>query len=901
MTRLSVTRLAWAALFAAACGTVSATTRNGEPTLRLPDIARPIAYQVDLVLDPRRPTFTGTVVIEVEVTQPSTVLWLNGTHIRVRHARLSMGGRTLDAVAQPAGSDFLKLRFSHALPAGTATLSIEYESDVETLGSLGVFHAKEKGEDYLFTQFESVEARRAFPCFDEPGFKTPWHLTLHVPRGDVAYSNTPVARHAVGDDGEVFEFKPTEPLPSYLIAFGVGPLERVDAGKTDMKGAPVGIVVPQGESAAAAYAAETSARILSEEERYFNIPYPYLKSDQMAIPATYGFEAMENPGLVTYAQWDLLARPENDTEERRREYFRTAAHELAHQWFGDYVTPKWWDDIWLNEAFATWMATRVVAEMQPTWGDREDAVNDKVDAQVTDVLLSARKIRQEVLTTSDIASSFDSITYAKGGAVIGMFESWMGPEVFRRGVQQYMTAHPYGSADTHDFLSALDAVSPKPVSPAFLTFTDQPGVPKVTAKLDCVADKAVVHVDQERLLPLGSKGDAKAALWQIPLCLRYPTANGTAHECQLVDRPHVDIVLSKSDSCPAWVEANDAAKGYYVVDYSPELLAKLGAATSGPALTPVERLDLVQDENMLANSGQANARELLELVERLHDDSDRHVVLAALHAVVQLHDQLIPADLEPSYQAFIQRNFSPRARALGWMPKPGESEDDRLLRPELVQSVATFGGDRVLAREGRALAEHWLNGTTTIDAALLEPVLIVGTYYGDVQFTNALIERFGRTDDVQTRQRIVSALQQVRDRAAIQTVYAAVLSGRIPFIEGSDLLFAGQGEPSTRMLSFENVRRNYERILKIRPMGGDWDLAARLPDSGATFCTPEARSELARFFSPRTPHFLGGQRALDQTLERVDLCIARRAVEAPQVAEFLRSQPSELLARPASQ
>src|SRR5581483_1389680 len=302
-------------------------------------------------------------------------------------------------------------------PAGAARLHLEYDGKISTRDSAGIFRARDAGENYLFTQFESIDARRAFPCFDQPNFKTPWQLTLHVPHPDTAISNAPQVSETVETGGmKKVVFAVSKPLPTYLIAFAVGPFDIVDAGRAGKNRIPVRIITPKGKAHQAKYAAEVTAAIIDRLEKYFGIPYPYEKSDQVAIPVTYGFGAMENAGMVTYGQTILLSDPALDTPQRQREYATDAAHELAHQWFGDLVTPLWWDDIWLNEAFATWMEMKIVAQWKPEWHTRLDNMGPKFGAMRSDSLVSARRVRQPIESVNDIANAFDGITYEKGAA-----------------------------------------------------------------------------------------------------------------------------------------------------------------------------------------------------------------------------------------------------------------------------------------------------------------------------------------------------------------------------------------------------------------------------------------------------------------------------------------------------
>ena len=556
----SVTAVSLFALFLP-CASAAGT----KPTLRLPESVAPTSYKVELTLDPAKETFSGLISIKIDVKTSVKTIWLNATGISVSEAWLKTSGRSLSAKASPSGEDFLSLDFPSEVPVGSAELTIHYTGKVRLQDSSGVFRMEDNGNKYIYTQFESTDARAAFPCFDEPSYKVPWQLTLTVPTSDTAISNTPIAHETKTDSGKTYVFKQTKPLPSYLVAFAVGPLEYVEAGTAGVNKAPVRIVVPKGHADEAKYAAEVTATILTRLEDYFGIPFPYEKSDQVAIPTTFGFGAMENAGMVTYGQTIILGNPARDTINRQREYVSTAAHELAHQWFGDLVTTAWWNDIWLNEAFATWMEQKLVAEWKPEWKTRVDDVDSKLYAEEEDSLVTARRIRQEIKTKDDISNAFDGITYQKGAAVIGMFESYIGPAEFRKGVQSYLKQYAFRNATAPEFLDAISTSSKKNITKPFSTFLNQAGVPVVSASLDCGQASPTLHLEQQRSLPMGAKAEGQQT-WDIPVCVKTSAGAGAQESCTMIDRPKQDMKLS-AKSCPPWVQMNKDAIGYYQVDY----------------------------------------------------------------------------------------------------------------------------------------------------------------------------------------------------------------------------------------------------------------------------------------------------------------------------------------------
>jgi cytosol alanyl aminopeptidase len=868
---VAVTLLAGAALFA-----------QQPPTLKLPDTVSPVSYRAELTLDPNKVDFSGFIRIKIKMTQPVQTIWLNGTDITIADAILQAAGKTLNAKASTSGGDFIGLQFSSSIDAGAAELEIHYTAKLRLKDTSGAFRGEDNGTNYIYTQFEPTDARAAFPCFDEPSYKVPWQLTLHVPPDDTAISNTPIDHEQQSAGSRTYFFKETKPLPSYLIAFAVGPFDYVEAGTACRRHVPVRIVTPKGHATEAQYAAKVTATVLTRLEDYFGVPYPYEKSDSIAVPLFGG--AMENPGLVTYGQTIILGNPARDTAGRQRGYVSIAAHELAHQWFGDLVTTAWWNDIWLNEAFATWTEEKIVAEWKPEWQTRVGDVDSKLGAEGEDSLTSARKIRQEISTKDDIGNAFDSITYEKGAAVIGMFESYMGPEQFRQGVQSYLKQYAFRNSTAPEFLDAISSASHKNVTQAFSTFLNQTGVPLVSVSLDCKQSTPMLHLEQQRFVPLGLKAPPNQ-LWQIPVCIRYGSGDASSQACTLMTQVKQDWPL-QSTSCPSWIQANGNAVGYYRVDYQGDLLASLVKGDVQNRLTAPERVDLMGNAQSLSTAGKLPAATALALVEVFHDDPERYVVQRAFDMALAPAQHLVPENLELNYQRFIQKNFAARAHALGWQPKADEPDNIRLLRPSLLRMVATFGGDQELATQARVLTDGWFQDHSSLDPNLVFDVLNTAAYYGDKTLFDRFLAELKKTKDRQDRRRIIEALSSFRDPAAIAAGKEALLSGEIPFLEAVRLLFAGTRFPASRKVPFEFLKAHYDEILAKRT-GGVFDYGSFFPHVGDSFCDAESEGELKSFFEPRVDKLLGARHTLSEVLEGIDTCIAAKAAQEAGVTAFL--------------
>ena len=466
--------------------TPTASVPEPAPTLRLPAVARPVKHAVELTIDPASEDFTGTITTELEIIAPMTTLWLDAKELVVDDATFVVGSERIAARAIYGDKEYVGLVLPKQLAPGRATLSTKYRGKMHRNTGNGIYTAKEANEWYAFTQFESTDARRAFPCFDEPSYKVPWKLAIHTRKPLVALSNTAVESEQDEPGGmKLVRFAETKPLPSYLVAFAVGPFDAVDAGKT-RAGGPIRILVPHGRGKDAGYAAQATKPLLDLLEDYFGTPYPYGKLDMLAV-SVFNAGAMENAGLITWRQEIILVKPEELTLDRQKGYATTAAHEMAHQWFGDYVTLAWWDDTWLNESFASWMESKVVETWKAAWEIPVGRVRSKVGVMYGDSLDTARTIRQPITSANDINNAFDGITYQKGEAVLTMLERTIGPDVFQRGVRDYLAKHAWRNATYQDFVGAMSSAAGKDIHAMFDTFVLQSGVPLVSSSSWCAS------------------------------------------------------------------------------------------------------------------------------------------------------------------------------------------------------------------------------------------------------------------------------------------------------------------------------------------------------------------------------------------------------------------------------
>ncbi len=848
------------------------------PTLRLPDGFTPTRYAVDLRLDPASKVFHGEIDIDAELAAPVSMIWLDADQLTITAA-------TADGIAAEVvdHDGFVGLRLATDAPSGAIRLHLSYDGEVATQDTYGVFVEHDSGTPYLFTQMEPLGARKVFPCVDEPWSKVPWTVSITAPKDQVAVGNAPEASRDEHDDGSVTTtFAETAPLPTYLLAFAVGPFEIVDAGTT-RNGAPIRIVAFHGRGAETKWAAEVTPKIVEILEDWFGTPYPYAKLDSLAIPETVGFGAMENAGLITYRESLLLLDPDDESEDDRRDYVLVAGHEVSHQWFGDLVTPPWWDDLWLNEAFATWMEEKVMATFSPAWSHRTPVIVSRSDALEDDGLVTARMIRQPIDRADDIGDAFDGITYGKGSAVIRMFEKWVGPEAFQAGVRAYLAAHAGGSATTDDFLAALDAATDLDVTPAFRSFLDQAGAPRVTAEVTCAASKKdktppSVTLRQERWLPRGSTAPAGAApRWQIPVCVAYGNVKERFKACTLLAEETATITLE--GKCPKWLLPNADGAGYFRMGVSQTLLDDL-LGSGWSQLRPHERVLLAGDVRAEVARGGLPIGAELDLVRKLAKDATRHAIETATEIAAEALAVASDAS-RPALVEWIRDTFGRRAQKLGFLPDEGEDLDAELMRDALVPLVSEIGRDSKLLARSVELAKKWkklpegtrsrvLRAAVTTSDAVAKEILAAAPLATSVADASELWD----------------ALSALQDPELAEQALALLLDDRVDLKQAGDLLAGLAATPAVQPTAETWLRANVDALLKRMPE----ETAPELVEVVIASCDAAKRDDAAKWAQDHLASLPGGARTVAQAIERMDQCIARKAAVGPELDAWLAAR-----------
>ncbi|MCG2595346.1 M1 family metallopeptidase [Ramlibacter sp. XY19] len=845
-----------------------AFARNSTPpAMRLGDGVKPLAYELALKIDPRKEQFEGRVEIDIEVAQARDFFWINGTKLTVDSVVLTSGGRRFQGKARIPDDYFIGLQFDRPVPAGRARLAIAFKGRMSNDETRGLFRQQDLGNWYAFTQFETDHARRAFPSFDEPHWKTPWTVTLTVPAGDTAVANAPaVGEQPAGKGWKQVRFAPTQPLPSYLVALGVGPFDIVDGGKAGMKQTPLRYIVPKGRAAQTRYAVKTTPRLVELLENYFGMPYPFDKLDSMVIPITTNFGAMENPGLITYRSGLLLATPDREDERFKKAYAGVGAHEIAHQWFGDLVTMKWWDDIWLNESFATWMARKAVLQFEPSWEPHGQRAEERQSAFAADRLATARSVSRPVETRNDLAGAFSRITYQKGGSILYMYESVLGEARFQEGVRRYLKRHAWGNASADDFFAAL-ADGDAQLASGMAGFVQQPGVPLVDVAVACSNGEATATLRQQRFVPAGAA--AGSGRWAIPVCLRAEGATQPA--CTVLREQQQAFALPKAGQCPAWVLPNPGGTGYYLARMDAPSLQKLARAP----LSPPEAIGLLGEQVTLAHSGALPLPALLELAGAMAHDPRPEVATAAAYAVADLHPALF-AGREAAHAAWIRENFGPLAARLGWVPQRDEPDAVRSLRSVVLPLVADLGDDQQLRAQAKPLAQAWLAGDRERLGAFGKRVLVLAARDADEKLFDSYLAAVRAAQDSRTRLDILYALGGVRAPALQQRAFQLPLADPLDVRETLEVYDAAGDDPRTARAMFEFVRANDAALAKRLPE----EIRARMPRWHEHLCSAADRDALKAFSVGDKLKLPGASYTLAQTLEAVELCTANVAWQA---------------------
>jgi aminopeptidase N len=841
---------------------------------RLPSTVIPTHYALTFTPDLKAATFTGVETIDVTVKQPVKSITLNATEITFESVQVTVAGKTQTAsVTLDSDKEQATFGFAKTLPSGTATLSIRYTGILN--GKLrGFYLSKTSRRNYAVTQFEPTDARRAFPSFDEPAMKASFDVSLVVDAQDTGISNGPIIADTPGpgDGKHTLKFLTTPKMSTYLVAFLVGDFQCT-SGEQD--GVAIRVCSTPDKVALTPYGLDVAKYVLHYYNDYFGIPYPLKKLDLIGLP---DFEAgaMENFGAITYRETELLIDPKTATENAKQNVAAVIAHEMAHQWFGDLVTMQWWNNLWLNEGFATWMANKPVAAMHPEWNMEQVVANSQDNTLNLDAQPTTRAIRAKAETPDEINEMFDGISYGKASDVLLTVENYLGPEVFRKGVHDYLAAHLYANATAEDFWNAQTAVSRKPVNKIMDSLVAQPGVPILTFG---EPSNGKVTVEQRRFFLSPSMQPDLSQKWTLPVCFK--TSSGEP-DCQLLT-PETSTLNIPAGS---FFYANANGKGYYRSAYPAAVYSSL-IANIESALTPVERISFAGDEWAQVRSDKATVGDYLDLAAALKSDENSNVAYASLGGVDVIAEVIAATPNEKAaLAAWIRKTYSPELAKLG-EPAASDTPNKDELRALLFGVLGGYGDDPTVAMKATEIAERYLADRDSVDPALGDTALSIAARHGDVKLFDKLQNIFETSTDPILQMQALHLLAQFEDPQLIHRSLAYATSGKVRNQDVAIQLSVSLGMSASRDMAWNYIKSHWETVNSLLTT----EMGAYLVSATGGFCTVEMRDDVQNFFTEhRVP---ATERTLQHAVERINGCVEFRHMQEPNLQKWLAKQATQ--------
>ena len=848
--------------------------RPDDRNFRLARDVLPQRYEAHLAVDFAEKSFRGSQRVTLSVARAVRDFTLHALGLDLTRVELLAGNTVLVArVSVLPVSETVLLSFDTDVPPGEAMLHVDWTGHFSD-GLRGLYLAGEVAA----TQFEAADARRVFPCFDEPSFKARWALSVEVPVGLAVLSNGAVADSSPSGGGrQRIRFAETELLPSYLVALVAGPLV---GSPEDMAGdIPVRTWALPEKAHLTHFGQQAALAALPRLQAYFGLPYAFGKLDQVAIP---DFEAgaMENAGLITYRELALLVDPVSAPLSVQKRIAEVVTHELAHMWFGNWVTMVWWDDLWLNEAFATWMAYKMVHAWRPGWRVWLDFDSGKSVALHLDALRSTHPIRGTVRNAGEAGEAFDAITYEKGGAVLRMIEGFLGEEAFRKGIQAYMRKHARANAVADDLWGALAEASSQPVLEVANAWIRQPGYPVVSAALS----GNTLTLSQERFFSDPSaKGDER---WPVPLVLRFADEEGEHEARALLREKTLRTELSVTGSVK-WLCANAGSTGFYRVAYDAVGLLSLRENLS--ALAPAERIGLLADQWALVRAGRARISDFLDLALGFADERDDAVLDELVGKLGYVDARLVDGEATARFRKVAEGLFSPAFQAMGWEPRPGESDLDRLRRASLLRGLGGLArSPAVLAEAGRRVARMLGDGPDALEANLLDGAVGIAARAGDAHLFQRLKAAFPTEPDPATKRRYLMALTAFENPGLAAQARTLLLQGGVPMQDVSGYVHGLLANREARDDGWRLLQERWGDVLART--GGAPMLVRRVVEALGNLHTRAHLEQVRRFLANHpVPE---AQQAVAQTLERLGQDVALRERLQPEVTAWLKARGS---------
>jgi Aminopeptidase N len=828
---------------------------------RLPKGVIPDHYAITITPDLVAEKFSGQETIDVDIKEPIDTITFNSVDLELHDVLVASGSKLLTPVTSyDVPNETASLKFSQTVPPGKASIRIAFNG---VLGAQlrGLYLSKTPKRKYAVTQFEATDARRAFPSFDEPAMKATYDITLVVDNGDTAISNGSIASDTPAGPGKhSIRFRTTQKMSTYLVAMLVGDFQCVTGGIDDI---PIRVCSIPGMQDLGKFALSAAEASISYYDRYYGIKYPFGKLDLIGIP---DFEAgaMENAGAITFRETALLLDDKSASIEAKRGVAGVIAHEIAHQWFGDLVTMKWWDDIWLNEGFATFMTSKPLAAWHPEWRADLDQAGGTNQSLGVDSTRSTRPIRQKAETRNEINALFDGIAYGKTAAVLRMLENWAGEEAFRDGIRAYLKRYSYGNAAAEDWWGTMTTATKQPFDVVMKSFVDQTGAPLLHASETCGPDgKRTVTITQERMLPKNMTPVVQS--WSIPIC-GHEAGAAAASPCRMIAKP-VDSFVTPACDRPLFLSRNGA--GYFVTDYSPAMRAGLKAHVG--EMPAAEQISLHGNEWLLVRNLREDVSDYLALVRAMPRPNERPLVRAIAGNIGILDSRLVDDHNRAAWQTYVRevmRGFAP----LTWEAPAGETAEQLVMRATVLGTLGVEGADPEVIAGARRVAQQYMNDPSSVNAVVADRALPIAAINGDEALFDQVLDHLKSAPTPEIGARYRGLIPIFRDpkliARAVDFIYGdQVRSQDLPGM-AAELFF----NPVAKQTAWSAAQSHWDILNKKIPTA-----IGAITGSTATFCDPAMKQEVQAFFAT---HPAGaGERSLRRALEAIDTCVAFKAAE----------------------
>ena len=834
----------------------------------VPANVKPVKYQITLEPDLEKFTFKGTVLTEVEILEATSSITMNSVEIEVQSCAVTSGGNTLTLqnISYDDEHETVTFDFGSSLSEGPASLDMAFTGDLNDK-LRGFYRSQYKdidGSDQWMasTQFESTDARRAFPCWDEPALKATFDLTLVIPSGLTAVSNMPVTNESESGASKTVTFAESPIMSTYLLAFVIGDLSYIE--QTGDNGTLMRVFTTRGREEQGRYALEASIRLLEFFNNYFGIPYPLPKMDHIAIP-DFAAGAMENWGAITYRETALLVDPSNTSAGTRQTVVSIIAHEMAHMWFGDLVTMAWWNDLWLNESFASWMGDKAADNLFPEWEVWTQFVSADTNRGLSlDGLRNSHPIEQEVNNPDEIGQLFDAISYSKGASVLRMLETFLGAETFQKGLHQYLTKHQYSNAERSDLWNALGDASGQPVADIMDTWVMQTGYPVIDVKLDRTSSAIDVHLSQRKFTydDILNPDEDDSAVWRVPIAIK----TGRTTASLLMNEQVVCTSIDSPDGEKAWVKVNPEQTGFYRVKYTAEDLLSLAGPIRSKELSASDRLGIQNDAYALCRAGMIPATEFLAIAEA-YKNEDNAPVCADLSSNMGGMETLVwEESFNNGFQAFSRSIMKETGKKIGWDPKPGEGHLDTLLRSTVLNHLGGANDEDTL-REAAARFAVYTQDPANVSPDIRGIVFGMAAKRGDRSTYDAMWEMRTAATMQEEKVRFLYGLTGFEQPELLQETLDRALGDEVRAHEAVSVIGLTAGNHQGRNLAWQFLKDNWAELDRRYGEGGF--ALMRLVSITSGFTTLEMREDVEKFFTDHPAR--GAERTIRQSLERIQL------------------------------